>query len=632
MANKVFKDLAKEKQLITRRCLEAFCIIVLLVLLFVSRLVYLQIVKHPFYTTLAKQNQIDVVPIEPTRGLIYDRNGVLLAKNIPVFSLDIIPDRVENLDATIANLQKIIPITDGELETFNKVLTQHRRFDDVPLKLKLSEEEVATFSANKYQFPGVVVKARLIREYPNGADSAHVVGYVGRINAQELETIDKGNYSATNYIGKSGIEKQYEDKLHGTVGYKSIEVNASGQEVRSLGITPPIPGENLYLSIDSKLQKVAEKALGKNQGAVIAIDPNTGEILALASMPSFDPNQFVKGISNKDYQALIQNENRPMFNRALRGLYSPGSTVKPFLALQGLDTETVTPETTIFDPGYFKLPHSKHIFHDWKTGGHGNVDVHSAIVDSCDTYFYWLANKMKIANIDIILDQFGFGKTTGIDLPNELKGLVPTPDWKLSEQGLPWYPGDTLNTGIGQGFMLSTPLQLASATATLAMHGDRRTPHLLIASQLAKQPIKNIKKKQLEPVMLIHPESWELVIKAMQDVIQDPQGTGFRFGRDTSYTVAAKTGTAQVSSRKALGEDVPVKLRANGLFIAFAPIDHPQIALAIVVAHTETVAPVVARKVMDYYLNETQGVKSSFDTPSLKTQGVKSSFDPFAGK
>jgi penicillin-binding protein 2 len=610
MRKQYLKNHYLEKFMLTRRCLAAFLFILFFILLLIARLVYLQVIEHSYYTTLSKNNRIEIVPLPPTRGLIYDRNGVLLAKNIPVYNLEISPRQIEDLEKTLRTISNLLPISDNEKEVFYKTLHQKRRFETVPLKLRLTEQEVAIFSVNKYRLPGVEIKAGLIRDYPEGKSLAHVLGYVGRINAKEVETLDKANYSATHYTGKTGIEKYYETKLHGKVGYQRIEVDATGNLVRELNINPPVSGETLTLTLDSTLQKIATEALKGHEGAIVAIDPTNGDVLALVSNPGFDPNQFVKGLSTKQYQSLKADQGRPLYNRALRGLYPPGSTVKPFIALGGLDSELINPEQTIFDPGYFKLKFSKHLFHDWKRGGHGKVNLHRAIVESCDTYFYWLAFNMHIAKLDQIFTAFGFGKITGLDLPQELAGLVPSPEWKQAHKQQSWYPGDTLNTGIGQGFMLATPLQLASATATLAARGDEYKPHLLFE---AKNETETVTQPPIleKRIMLNNPEGWNVIVKAMEGVIKEASGTGFRFGKNTPYTVAAKTGTAQVfSSHQDKPEKIlPKKLRDDGLFIAFAPTDQARIAIAVVVEHNGTVAPNAARKIIDYYLSHLEQEK-----------------------
>lgn len=615
------KDHISETNLFTRRTIILGVGVLVCTLILLSRLVYLQIIQHNLYTTLSKQNQVNLIPIEPNRGLIYDRNGVLLAENIPVFSLEITPDRVESLKQTILRLQKIVPISKDDIKSFYKQLRQKRAFEHIPLRLKLTDTEVAKFSVNQYRFPGVAVRARLIRHYPMNEALSHVLGYVGRINERELEKVDTANYSATNFIGKVGIEKFYEDQLHGSVGYEQVETNASGRIVRVLKRTPPIPGKNLYLSIDSGLETAAEEALGDLRGAVVAIQPNTGEVLALVSSPSYNPNLFVRGISTKQYNKLSKSPDQPLYNRAIRGQYPLASTIKPFLALEGLDTRTVTRAYKIFDPGWYKLPRNSHLYRDWKRGGHGWINVTRAIMVSCDTYFYNLANMMGIGKIDNILTRFGFGISTNIDMGEELPGLVPGPAWKKHTKGMNWYTGDTLISGIGQGYMLTTPLQLAVATAALAEHGIRYQPHLLYKSESADGKFTTASKEQRYPVLLKHKWVWNTVINAMQQVITSREGTGYRFGRNTPYTVAAKTGTAQVFSAKFhehLDEkNLPMNLRDHSLFIAFAPVDNPKIAIAVVVENSSKAAN-IARKVMDYYLipqKQPSTVKPVIKTP-----------------
>jgi len=603
------KDHVQEIQLISRRCISVLIMMIILIVLLIVRFAYLQLANHAHFTTLSQKNWLDLVPIEPTRGLIYDRNGVLLAENIPVFSLDIIPYKITNMPKTLSEIAKIIPITDNDIAQFQKQLKQHRRFDEVTLKLRLSEDEVARFSENQYRFPGVLVKARLLRRYPFTNSLSHVLGYVGRINIEELRDIDPINYSATNYIGKLGIEKYYEDELHGTVGYEQTENDASGEAVRVLNRIKPKPGKNLYLTIDSKLQTAVEQALSGHRGAVIAIQPSTGQILALVSEPSYDPNLFVEGITSQDYQVLQQSTDRPLYNRALRGLYPFASTIKPFLALAGLDAGVVTPTYTIFDPGWYQLNDTSHVFHDWKRHGHGSVNITRAIVSSCDTYFFDMAHKLGIQRIDRMLEKFGFGELSGIDMEEELSGVVSSPTWKRRVKGAPWYEGDTLNSAIGQGFMQTTPLQLAAGVATLANRGVRYVPHLLLAEQNQGSKAELQPPTQAPPIQLSDEAYWNIIINAMQGVITAPGGTGYHFGKIGPYTVAAKTGTAQNHSIKNFNmneehEDqskLPEKLRDNSMFIAFAPVEKPQIAIAVIVENDVT-ASMVAREILDYYL------------------------------
>ena len=467
------KNLIVEKRLFRKRLSISIGIVIVLTLILLSRLVDLQIIQHKTYATLSKNNYIALRPIEPNRGLIFDRNGVLLAENVPVFSLALIPESIKNLEETLLELEQIIKISPTELKQFYVNLKRQPNFDPVVLKVKLTEKELAKFYVNQYRFPGVIIKNQMIRKYPLGDILENVVGYTGRFTSAELSKVDPVNYSASNFIGKAGIEKYYEKELHGKIGYEEIETDATGRSIRTIKKIPPTPGDDLYLTVDSKLQKVAMDALGKECGAVVAIQPKTGEVLVLASSPSFNPNLFVKGISQKEYKKLQDSKNTPMFDRAVSGQFPIASTIKPFLALEALSLHIITPNYTIFDPGWFKLPNTKHVYRDWKKGGHGYVNLTKAIIVSCDTYFYNLAVKLGIQRIDDILNRFGFGRKTGIDTTGEVSGIVPSPKWKMHTLGIAWYTGDTVISGIGQGFVLATPIQLAVAAATLANRGQR---------------------------------------------------------------------------------------------------------------------------------------------------------------
>lgn len=593
----------------------ALIFILLLIFLLILRLAYLQIYKHDMYITLSTKNWLDLVPIEPTRGLIYDRNNILLAENIPVFSLDILPFQIADLQKTLTALGKIVVLSDSDINQFQKQLKQHRHFDEIPLKLRLTEEEVARLTENQHRFPGVVVKARLMRYYPFGKSFSHVLGYVGRINTQELGEIDQINYSASHYIGKVGIEKFYEKELHGKVGYQEVENDASGKPIRILNQITGLPGKNLFLTIDSGLQFAAEKALLKHRGAVVAIAPDTGEVLAMVSEPSYDPNLFVVGMNQKDYKTLKESEARPLFNRAVRGLYPLASTIKPFLALGALDDGVTTPDVTIKDPGWFQMHDKSHRFHDWVRYGHGTVNLSKAIISSCDTYFYDLASKMGIDRMVNILGQFGFGAFTGIDLNDELPGILASPEWKLKTKGLNWYEGDTILSGIGQGFMQSTPLQLAMATATFSKHGQGFTPSLLRGEQIPGKAYVPHVPNPLKPVTLSKEHYWDIIIKIMQDVLTSSKGTAHRFGHGYAYTIAAKTGTAQLSKRRVPNEEdkqenLPEKLRDHHLFIAFAPVSQPKIALAVITENSNS-AVETARIILDYYLGKEPHVNRS---------------------
>ncbi|WP_061481463.1 penicillin-binding protein 2 [Legionella pneumophila] len=604
--NQSFKNYRAESQHQRFRLNLLIAILIILSLILILRLAFLQISEFKRYQTLSLKNQMSVIPIAPPRGVILDRNGVLLAENIPVYVLEITPERVKDMKQTLAKLRELIPsITDEDIDNFNKTRLQNRSFVPIPIKLKLSQEEVATFASNQYHFPGVSIKARLMRHYPLGEITAHALGYVGRINIQELKQVDSTNYRATNFIGKAGVEKYYEDILHGKVGYQMVETDVSGRTLRIINKVNPHSGAKLYLSIDARLQEAAYNALKDKRGAVVVINSRNGEVLAMVSSPSFDPNIFVSGVSKADYKVLSNALQRPLFNRAVRGVYPPASTIKPFVGLAGLDKGFITTTTEIYDPGKYKLPTSSHIYRDWKKTGHGVINFKRAITVSCDTFFYQLGNKMGISNIEDMLVKFGLGQLTHIDLHEEANGVIPSARWKRQAKGVSWYPGDTLISAIGQGFMLATPLQMANATASLSQHGQRFRPHLLIKTVNSDtNETEEYKPFEEYPVSLRDEANWDIVIDAMHSVLTSNEGTGYRFGRNPPYPVAGKTGTAQVYSgrqyEKAKYEDIPEHLRDNSLFIAFTPVEKPEIAIAVVVEN-DTIASTVARKVLDTY-------------------------------
>lgn len=575
-------------------------------LILVLRLGYLQISEFKKYQTLSYKNQMSIIPIAPPRGVILDRNGILLAENIPVHVLEIVPEHVKNMDQTIERLRALLPgITDTDVKNFKRTRSQNRSFMPIPIKLKLTADEVATFASNQYQFPGVSIKARSMRHYPLGEKAAHVLGYVGRINIPELKQVDPVNYRATNFIGKAGVEKYYEEKLHGKVGYQIVETDVSGRTIRVVNKLNPQSGDRIYLSIDMRLQEAAYEALSGKRGAVVVIDSRNGEILTMVSSPSFDPNIFIHGVSKDDYKILSNALQRPLFNRAVRGVYPPASTLKPFVGLAGLDKGIVTTATQIYDPGKFKLPMASHIYRDWKKTGHGMMNFKRAITVSCDIYFYYLGSKMGIAHIYDMLKQFGMGNLTQVDLVEEASGVIPNPEWKRKTKGVPWYPGDTVISSIGQGFMLATPLQMANATAAIGQHGVRYRPHLLIKSINDDASSIQFYKPHTEAIIKLNdPGLWDVVAEAMHSVLTSNEGTGYRFGRNPPYPVAGKTGTAQVYSgrkyEKARYEDIPEHLRDNSLFIAFTPVENPEIAIAVVVEN-DVLASTVARKVLDTY-------------------------------
>ncbi len=579
-----------------------FCFAAILLI----RLAYLQLSQHGRYQLLSLKNQLNTIPIAPPRGIITDRNGVVLADNIPVYSLEIIPERIKNLPKTLERLKHLLPsITDEDIETFNKSRLASRSFLPTPFKLKLNEDEVARFAVNQFKFPGVLIKARLMRSYPYSQATSHVVGFVGRINTKELAIVDNQNYRATNFIGKTGIEKFYEPLLHGRIGYRQVEADVSGRILKTIDERPPLSGDKLTLSLDINIQLAAHYALNNKRGAVVVIDTNNGEILALASTPSFDSNLFVNGISQANYQDLLNDPDKPLFNRAIRGLYPPASTIKPYIALAGLESGIVTSQTRIFDKGWYQIRGASHVYRDWKKFGHGMVDLSKAIRVSCDTFFYQLGERLGISGIEAMLSQFGFGQLTHIDLPDELGGILPTARWKRETKHKPWYGGDTIITSIGQGFMLSTPLQLASASAALGSKGRHYRPHVLKSvSNLGQNVSLDISPLEEYPVDVGDKNNWTFISESMTRVITSPDGTGYRYGKNVPYSIAAKTGTAQVHSAKKYDRkkytEIPERLRDHSLFIAFVPAESPEIAVAVVLEN-DHIAPNIARKVIDAY-------------------------------
>ena len=605
-------DSSRESFLISMRAVGAALIVGLLTLLLVGRLVHLQIFKHQHFTTLSENNRVKIVPIAPTRGLIFDRRGEILAQNLPAYSLEVVPEAVEDLDALIAELRGIIEITGEDEEAFFAALARKRRFERVPLRLRLEDREVARFSVNRHRFPGVDVGARLIRHYPLGELGVHLVGYVGRINKRELDRIDRADYRGTSHIGKTGVEASYEDWLHGTVGYQRVETNAQGRILRVLERHDPVPGGNLYLGMDARLQRTAETVLGDENGAIVALDPVTGAVLAMASSPGVDPNLFASGIDVETYRALQRSPDRPLFNRAVNGQYPPGSTIKPFVGLAGLERGIGHARGKTWCPGWFTLPGRKHRYRDWKKYGHGRIGLHDAIVQSCDVYFYELALATGIDRMHEYLSSFGFGERTGIKLGGESRGLVPSRAWKRNARGEPWFPGETLITGIGQGYVLATPLQLATATAAIAMRGVRLRPRLVDrAVDPASGDVEEFEPETIASIRLVEASNWERIIEAMTGVVHGPRGTARRINEDISYRMAGKTGTAQVFTVRQNEEydarKLDKKLHDHGLFIAFAPVERPRIAVAVVVENggsgSGAAAP-LARTVIDAYLGD----------------------------
>ncbi len=604
------KDNYLETRLVRNRLIAAALIVLVLMIVVLVRLYILQVVEHEYFTTLSNSNRVSLKALPPTRGLIYDRNGVVMADNIPAYRLEIIREQVEDLDQTLLQLQQLVNISDQEIRRFRETSKRRRSFESVPLLLNLSDEEVALLAVNIHRFSGVEINARLTRNYPLGKHAVHALGYVGRIDIKDLARLDEANYAGTSHIGKLGLEKYYEDELHGQVGYQRVEVNASGRTLRVLDEQPPKAGKNLHLTIDSSLQQLVEYLFTGQKGSAVAIDPRSGEILALVSMPSFDPNLFVNGISNADYSALRDSSRRPLFNRALTGQYPPGSTTKPFFGLAGLEANVIGPRQTIFCGGHYLLPNDDRKYRDWKKEGHGNTDLDKAITQSCDVYFYELAYNLGIDRMSEFMKQFGFGSRMGIDSTSERPGLMPSREWKRNARGMPWFPGETLITGIGQGALLVTPLQLSSSTGALAMQGKRYKPHLV---KSIEDPITHVD-QAIAPQLtgdykLRKISNWKHVVKGMVNVVHDIRGTAHRIDQGLQYQIAGKTGTAQVfgiaQDEEYEEEKVSKKLRDHALFMAFAPADDPQIAVAVVVengGHGSSVAAPIARKIMDAYL------------------------------
>ena len=576
------------------------------------RFYFLQINRYDYYQTLAENNRISIVPITPNRGLISDRNGVILAHNFFVYTLEITPSKVKNLDATLADIAQLVEVSSLDLKRFNKQKSEGHNFESIPLRTHLNEIEAAKFAVNRYRFPGVELKSRLFRHYPLGKQGAHIVGYIGRINDKDLTKLAAkdvlSNYKGTDHIGKSGVEEYYEAQLHGTTGFQQVEIDADGKAVRILSSKAPTSGSNLILSTDSKLQEIAETAFGEHRGALVAIKPSTGEVLAFVSMPTFDSNLFVGGIDVENWKLLNESLDKPLINRPLRGVYPPGSTFKPFSALAGLENGKRKPPFSINDAGYFMLPRSSHRYRDWKPGGHGNVDMRRAITISCDTFFYGLAMELGIERLSNFVRHFGFGQKSGVDIAGEVGGLLPTPEWKMRRFKQPWYMGETVIVGIGQGYTLVTPMQLAQATAILANKGVAMRPHLVAAITDAKTGVSQATQTVISDKIPLDEANLEIVKLGMIDVTL-PGGTAASVGANAGYSIAAKTGTAQVVGMKQ-NEKYNAKLiaerhRDHALFIAYAPAEDPKIALAVIVengGHGGSAAGPIARKVMDYYL------------------------------
>jgi penicillin-binding protein 2 len=583
----------------------AFCLLAF-------RFYYLQVHRYDYYQTLAENNRISIVPIAPNRGLITDKNGVVLAHNFFVYTLEITPSKIKDLAATIVDVGQLVEISALDLKRFEKLKAQSHPFESIPIRTHLNEVEAAKFAVNRYRFPGVEIKSRLFRHYPKGVLGAHMIGYIGRINDKDNIALEKkevlSNYKGTDHIGKSGVEESYESQLHGVTGFQQVEIDADGRAVRVLSSQAPTSGNNLILSVDSKLQEIGEKAFAEHRGALVAIKPSTGEVLAFISMPTFDSNLFVDGIDVENWKLLNDSLDKPLINRPLRGVYPPGSTFKPFAAVAGLENGKRHPPFSISDAGYFTLPNSSHHYRDWKPGGHGNVDMRRAITISCDTFFYGLAMELGIEKLTGFVRHFGFGQKSGIDISGEIGGLLPTPEWKQRRYKQPWYMGETVIAGIGQGYTLVTPMQLAQATAILANKGVAMRPHVVSAISDAKTGVVTPIKLDIMDKIPLDSANLDIVRAGMIDVTL-PGGTASSVGANAGYSIAAKTGTAQVigmkQNEKYNASAIDERHRDHALFIAYAPAEDPKIALAVIVengGHGGSAAGPIARKVMDYYL------------------------------
>ena len=614
------KDHEKDARLVRGRVVVGAIVVVVLICVLLARLYFLQVVQYEYHSTLSENNRVHVQPIPPTRGLIFDRNGVVIADNRPSFSLTMTRERSGDSQQVLDVIVEVLQLTPEDRALFEKRMKQGRRpFEPVPILFELNEEQIARIAVNQFRLPGVEVVAQLVRHYPQGAHFAHSVGYMGRINEKELKSLDPVNYSGTHHIGKTGIERFYEAELHGQVGYEEVETNARGRVLRVLKRTDPIPGKDIVLSLDIKLQEAAEEALAGRRGAVVALNPMTGEVLAMVSQPSFDPNLFVTGISFKAYAELRDSIDRPLFNRILRGLYPPGSTIKPAVAIAGLDSGVISASTRVYDPGYYQLPNYDHKDRNWNRTGDGYVDLDTAIMRSNDTYFYDLAHKLGIDRLSSYMNQFGIGQKVSLDMFEESAGLMPSREWKRATRRQAWFPGETLILGIGQGYMQSTPLQLAQATALIASKGKWIRPHLAKTIE----GVAPVDPNPMPDIVLRDPSSWAKVNHGMQQVVHGARGTARVAGVGAQYLIAGKSGTAQVVAIKQ-GEKydrskVQERHRDHALFVGFAPANNPQITVSVMIENGEAgsrVASPVVRKVMDAWLLDADGkLKPEYASP-----------------
>jgi penicillin-binding protein 2 len=617
------KDHYAEQRIFAIRGIVAGIVVGVLLLTVASRLFYLQVLRHDYYAELSQGNRVHTDPIPPSRGLILDRLGVVMAENLPAFQLELVREQVggvPELNAALGRLVAIGLLDSEDVGGIRRTILSHHVYESVPVKLQLDDEEMARFAVHRYEFTGVDIRTRLSRHYPFGVMAVHALGYVAAISEQDLKRIDSDSYAGTTLIGKLGVEGAYENELHGTRGYREVLVNAAGRPVERQGAyTPkletrqPIAGADLILSLDMRVQRVAEEALVGKRGAAIAIDPHNGDVIALASTPGFDPNAFARGLTTKQYDALQNDIDKPLINRALRGAYPPGSTVKPFFALAALKYGVMTPDQAIFCPGHFSLPGSIHQFRDWKPKGHGTVSMRHAIMQSCDVYFYNVANKLGIDRMHDFMSTFGFGELSGIDIPGEKPGLMPSTEWKrhaykrAAEQV--WFPGETISVGIGQGYMLATPMQLAHAVSGIASRGRIFKPRLVTAVRPAGSSVVTQRPVQPEPALTsVDAEQWSVIVEGME-LATGPGGTAAAATAGSPYKIAGKTGSAQVftigQNEKYNEKQVSERMLDHALFISFAPAQDPKLAVAVFVEngkHGGSTAAPIARKIFDAYL------------------------------
>lgn len=604
------KDQRSEKELFRSRLAVSGIIIALALVGISSRLLFLQIVNHDYYLQLSKENYQRRTPIPPVRGQIFDRNGVLLAGNHIEYVLEVVKDEAPDLNSQLDKLGVMLDIDPLVIDKIRKKIRITNRYQPVAIKKDLTETEIAIFSANRPRFPGFKVALKIERYYPLGSVAGHLIGYVGRIDKKDLKNIDKAEYKGSTHIGKTGLEKTYESLLHGKSGYQLHEVDSGGKHIKLLEEEAPTAGQDLFLTLDINLQIKAEDLLRNYNGAAVAIDPENGEVLAMASMPVFDPNLFVNGISHKDYSELRDNPSRPLYSRAYQGVYPPGSTIKPMVAIAGLNSGTVTEKTSVYGRGFFQIPGNKHRYRCWKKSGHGHVRMNAAIYQSCDVYFYDLSYRMGIDRFHEELSKFGFGKPTGLDVPHEKSGLLPSREWKEARYKSQWYPGDSVNIGIGQGYWNVTPVQLAHAVGIVAMRGRRAKPHMLRGVRSNRDnPIDLLPIPLLPDVVLNDKSYWEEPIRGMVNVVHGPGGTARRSAAGAEYRYAGKTGTAQVfgiaQNKTYNAKHLKKELHDHSLFIAFAPLKDPEIAVSIVAENAgggSKVAAPLARELMDAYL------------------------------